>query len=374
MESNKKLAIIGTVGLPALYGGFETLAAHLVDNLSDEYDITVYCSRKKYKKEDRKPYYKNAKLKFIPFEANGMQSIIYDSISIIHSLFYSDVLLIFGVAGAWILPFVKLFTNKKIIVSINGIEWKRDKWSRLAKWYLFWVEKVAVKYSHIDILDNESIQDYTSLRYGRLSHIIEYGADHAICIKPDTIDRHEYPFLNMPYAFKVCHIEPENNVHEVLNAFAELPRHILVIVGNWEKSQYGINLKSRYCQYSNIFLLNSINDQRRFDLIRGNAFAYVHGHAAGGTNPALVEAMYLGQPVIAFGVSYNRTTTENKALYFNNYHELKELIQQTPVRRLKEIGEVMKEIALRRYTWKFICNKYKALINESLEGVITAAD
>ncbi len=118
-----KLAIIGSVGLPAAYGGFETLTEHLVNNLNTDYDITVYCSGKKYKKDQRQKYYKNARLKYIPLEANGVHSILYDTISIIHSLFYADVLLILGVPGAWILPFVKFFTKKKIIISIDGIEW-----------------------------------------------------------------------------------------------------------------------------------------------------------------------------------------------------------------------------------------------------------
>ena len=113
----KKLSIIGTVGLPANYGGFETLADHVVRNLGDDYDITVYCTKKKYSKENRPSTYLNAKLKYLPFDANGAQSIIYDSLSILHSLFYADVLLVLGVAGAWMLPLVRIFTNKKIIIS-----------------------------------------------------------------------------------------------------------------------------------------------------------------------------------------------------------------------------------------------------------------
>lgn len=109
-----KIAIIGTVGLPAKYRCFETLADHLVTQLSNKYDFTVYCSQKKYKE---------AKLKFIPLEANGIQSIPYDTISILPAVFTSDTLLILGVAWAWILPFVRLFSNKKIIISIDGVEW-----------------------------------------------------------------------------------------------------------------------------------------------------------------------------------------------------------------------------------------------------------
>jgi len=362
----KKIAIIGTVGLPANYGGFETLTESLVTNLGDTFDMTVYCSGKTYKKEERKTFYKKARLKYLPFNANGIQSIVYDSISILHALYYADVLLILGVAGAWILPFVKLLTNKKIIISIDGIEWKRDKWNLFAKLYLFWVEKIAVKYSNIDISDNESIQNYTAMRYGSLSRIIEYGADHTMVVKPSKQDKIEYPFLKLPYAFKVCRIEPENNVHHVLESFSQLPKYPIVMIGNWKNSDYGITLKKKYESYSNIILLDPIYEQRTLDLIRGNATLYIHGHSAGGTNPSLVEAMYLGLPIISFDVSYNRTTTENKALYFKNKDELKTLIKNTSIVKLKELGQTMKSIAIRRYTWSFIAEKYQELINEAI--------
>lgn len=367
MSSKKtKIAIIGTVGLPANYGGFETLTEHLVNNLDNEYDFTVYCSGKKYKKEDRKSHYRNARLIYLPFNANGAQSIIYDTLSILHALFFTDILLILGVPGAWILPFVKTFTNKKIIISIDGIEWKREKWNFLAKSYLFWAEGLAVKYSHIDISDNESIQDYTAMRYGSLSRIIEYGADHTLNIKPDVNDKKEFHFLKKPYAIKVCRIEPENNVHEVLEAFKQLSKYIIVIVGNWGNSEYGITIRKKYEGFSNIILLDPIYNQRKLDVLRGNAVLYIHGHSAGGTNPSLVEAMYLGLPIIANGVSYNRTTTENSSLYFKNHNDLKYLIENTSLIKLKEIGGLMRSIALRRYTWAVITEKYKSLVVEAL--------
>lgn len=363
-NKKNKLAIIGTVGLPANYGGFETLTDHLVRNLGDEYDMTVYCSKHRYKREERKEKYLNAKLVYLPFNANGVQSIIYDGLSILHSLFFADVLLILGVAGAWLLPFVRLFTNKKIIISIDGIEWKRDKWSPLAKRYLKWAEKLAVKYSDIDISDNESIQDYTADRYGSLSRIIEYGADHTLFVKPNYNDKKEYSFLKLPYACKVCRIVPENNCDQILKAFSELPKHTLVMIGNWNNSQYGQNLKAQYSSFSNIILLDPIYDQRTLDMIRGNALVYIHGHSAGGTNPSLVEAMYLELPIISFAASYNITTTEGKALYFKNYKELKTIIENVEMQELIELASTMKEIAMRRYVWKVIANKYNYYLKE----------
>lgn len=361
-----KVAIIGTVGLPAKYGGFETLAAHLVEELSDQYDFTVYCSSKKYSKEGRSDEWNGVKLKYLPLDANGIQSVPYDTLSIVHALFTSNVLLVLGVAGAWVLPFIKLFTNKKIIISIDGIEWKRDKWPLAAKLYLWWAEKLAVRFSHIDISDNESIQDYTSLRYKTISRVIEYGADHTKeNLTPSSQHTEKYPFLAEKYAVKVCRIEPENNVHTILKVFCELPGRTLVLVGNWNNSQYGKDLKAQYSKFENIHLLDSIYNQEVIDLIRGNASLYIHGHSAGGTNPSLVEAMFLGLPIISNSVSYNRTTTEHKAFYFTNEKELKNIIVTLTNQDLENCADQMKKIAERRYIWKKIAKKYSNLIEET---------
>ena len=364
MSIIKKIAIIGTVGVPANYGGFETLTEHLIEDLGRHHEITVYCSGKKYVNAERQTTFLGAKLIYLPLEANGVQSIIYDSISILHALFYADVLLILGVAGAWLLPFVRLFTNKKIIISIDGIEWKRDKWNLLAKWYLFWAESMAVKYSQIDISDNEAIQDYTAARYGTLSRIIEYGADHTMRIPRNKDAIEKYSFLAKPYAFKVCRIEPENNVHLILEAFDKVEKLPLVLVGNWDKSEYGKKLKSKYLGHPNIEILDPIYDQKQLDMLRSNATLYIHGHSAGGTNPSLVEAMFLGLPILAYGVSYNRVTTENKALYFDSSQELIYHIENLYTVKLRQLGQIMHEIALRRYTWAHIAKKYQLLLDE----------
>ncbi|RYF75946.1 MAG: DUF1972 domain-containing protein [Cytophagaceae bacterium] len=365
--SKTSVAIIGTVGIPAKYGGFETLAEHLVEHLGNELDIAVYCTTKKYGQAERQSHYKGARLIYLPFDANGIQSIIYDCISIVHALFYADVLLILGVSGGFMLPFVRWFTNKKVIISIDGIEWKRHKWSKLAKWYLWAAEWMAVRYSHADISDNESIQNYTAIRYKTLSQIIEYGADHTMTVRPTPADREQYPVLAKPYAFTVCRIEPENNIHVVLDAFAQLPQRTLVLVGNWQNSAYGIALHQQYSTYPNLYLFDPIYDQRSLDLLRSNCLVYVHGHSAGGTNPSLVEAMYLGLPIIAFDVTYNRTTTEGKALYFNSSNALVDYIQQTSIADLKAQAAVMKAIAYRRYSWSVITRKYAFLVQRVMQ-------
>ncbi|MBO6515844.1 MAG: DUF1972 domain-containing protein [Bacteroidia bacterium] len=360
MDKKRNIAIIGTVGLPAKYGGFETLANHLVSNLREMYSFTVYCTKKRYKKSERLNTYEGAKLKYVNLRANGIQSILYDAYSILHALLYADILLILGVAGVWVLPFVRLFTNKKIIVSIDGIEWKREKWSLPAQLYLRWAEKIAVYYSHIDISDNESIQNYTGLRYGTLSRVIEYGGDHVKPVAIEQKDRKTHTFIDQRYAFTVCRIEPENNIEMILEAFSGQNLMNLVVVGNWNNSLYGKRLRKKYTK-SRLILLDGIYDQRELDVLRSNACLYVHGHSAGGTNPSLVEAMSLGLPIIAFDVSYNRVTTERQALYFKTSTDLVSLIESNSEQRLLEVGIKMRTIAKRRYNWARISKQYHNL-------------
>ena len=361
-----KVGIIGTVGVPAAYGGFETLAHQLVLNLAYQLELTVYSSSKTYKKADRVATWKGANIKYIPLKANGIQSIPYDIISMIHAMIYCEVLLILGVSGCIFLPFVKLFTNKKVIVNVDGLEWRRAKWSGWIKQFLVFSEKMAADYADIIVTDNAALQDYIAKEYGIESSLIEYGADHVSRIPLQEVSSLEYPFINKDYAFKVCRIEPENNIHLVLAAFADLKQLPLVVVGNWKQSEYGLKLVEKYANVSHLHLLDPIYDQTVLNALRSNCKLYVHGHSAGGTNPSLVEAMYLGLPIFAFDVIYNKVTTEHRGLYFSTINELKVLLVSLTSYDLHRNSIEMLAIAKRRYTWAHIANKYKVAFTETV--------
>lgn len=354
-----KVAIIGTVGLPAKYGGFETLAEHLVDKKGKDLQFTVYCSQKAY--PDTPATYGKAKLKYLPLNANGIQSIPYDILSILNSLRKVDSILILGVSGCIVLPLVKMISRKKVLVNIDGLEWKRDKWGKFARRYLKFSEKLAVKFADEVIADNKVIQEHVKKSYNKNAHLIAYGADHT---KPRKISLEtiiEYPFLKQAYAFKVCRIEPENNIELILNAFSRHKKLNLVIVGNWRVSEYAIRLKLQFQDIPNIFLLNPIYDQDKLNELRSNCYLYMHGHSAGGTNPSLVEAMFLGLPVLAFDINYNRETTQNQAIYFQDVKSLIKRLQLLNGGKLKEIGEKMIQIAEKKYTWQKVSDQYASL-------------
>jgi hypothetical protein len=210
-----KVAIIGIVGVPAKYGGFETLAEHLLSDLCERFSFTVYCSSRRY--SERRREYLGARLKYLPFDANGSQSIIYDFVSLIHSVFTSDVLLVLGVSGGILLPFLRW---KRVILNIGGLDWQRSKWGWIAKCWLRISEAMAVRSADVLIADNEGIADYLRRVYGRQSVLIEYGGDH-VSFSPITNEKKTaYPFLSHPYCFSVARIQPDNNVEMILDAFA----------------------------------------------------------------------------------------------------------------------------------------------------------
>lgn len=356
----RKVAIIGTVGLPAKYGGFETLANYLALHLAQQYELTVYCSSKDC--EGTPEMYNGAQLRYVPLRANGVQSILYDVVSILSALRYADTILILGVSGCVVMPFLKLLSHKEFVVNIDGLEWKREKWSPFAKWFLKLSEKLAVNSSGSIVTDNKIIQDYVLREYSKPSTLIAYGGDQAsrIAISYNTYTRH--PFLKKKYAFCVCRVEPENNLHMILEATSQSSALPLVIVGNWGSSDYGRTLRSTYSSVEGIHLLDTIYDQCELDQLRSNCQLYLHGHSAGGTNPSLVEAMSLGLPVYAFDVGYNRETTENSASYFSNSVELAEMLASLDESTLTEIGSRMADVAARRYRWELVAMQYADLL------------
>jgi len=174
-----KIAIIGTRGIPNRYGGFESLVENLVKRDYKNLMSHVYCSYKN-KKEGDEQLFTKTKLIYIPFDSNGISSLAYDIISCLHAVLIlkSKSLLIFGVSGALIFPIIKFFNSDiKIIVNVDGIEWRRQKWNKIASQFLKISELLAVKYSDKVITDNLVIQRYVNLIYKKKSYLIEYGGD-----------------------------------------------------------------------------------------------------------------------------------------------------------------------------------------------------
>ncbi len=354
----KKVAIVGIQGVPAKYGGFETLVENIIgDNCPEDVQYTVFCSAKDY--TTRMDSHKGARLKYVPlFHANGAQSTPYDILSMMKCVRGYDTVLVLGTSGCLFLPFFRLVYRKRIIVNIDGLEHRRAKWGKFAKWFLRVSESMAIRFADVIVADNKGIQDYVTETYHKPSELIAYGYDH---VKREVPREEELAILDKygvktdAYAITICRIEPENNSHLICEAFAKSGKQ-LVFVGNWERSEYSRTLKAKYEHCANIQMITSLYDLDELYVLRSNCSHYVHGHSAGGTNPSLVEAMFFGKPILAFDVIYNRETMKGEGYYFNDVNELVSLLN-----RDNPDGKVLKDIAEKEYSWGHISRQYCAL-------------
>jgi len=355
-----KVAIVGIQGLPNQYGGFETLSDFLVKYLGKKHDITVYCSGVDQK--GRPDEYLGVKLKYYNITSHGGKGILFDCKCLWDAAHGDyDVILILGFGAGPIIPFLSQKVKRKCILNFGGLDWKRDKWSKNAQKVIKTCEKLLVKNSSIIVSDNGKIKDYVTEEYGRKSELIAYGGDQALP-RPITDElREKYPFLNGKYAFEVARIQSDNNIEMLMQAFIKAQEMPFVLVGNWKSTEWGRVIKAKYENEKPLVLLDAIYDKSILDVLRSNCYFYIHGHSAGGTNPSLCEAMYLGLPIFAYSNGYNENTTNFCAKYFKDGDELCQMVKTISKEELDDMRPILKAYADEHYRWEHIAREYETL-------------
>lgn len=368
--AKKKVVLIGTNGIPAHYGGIETLAEYLARDLNEDYDLYCYCS--KTPKEKQVETYRNTKLIYMNWRANGWQSIFYDGITILRSLRKHDVLVVLGCSCPPALWLKVLFHKPIVLNAIGGKETEKVRgakiFGKVEVAIKKWMEGIQAHYADYVIIDNAANIELFEKKHHVKALLAEYGGDHAVAelVTPKMLEK--YPFLSGQYDVTVSRAQEDMNIHMVIDAYKQVPERKVVIISNWQKSEYGQKLYAENAnKYPNIILLNAIYDQKELNTIRSNASLYLHTHSMCGTAPSLVEAMYLGLPVICFKVPTNLETTEHKSIYFETVPELVDILKKMDESNLKQLKTDLNEIALRRYNWKRISDIYKDCIDKCIE-------
>lgn len=358
------LHIIGIVGVPGRYGGFETLVDHLLDSAElRRIGVIVYCEATVVKEQTG--VYKGAKLSPLRWKANGWQSIIHDTVALWWASRRGGVILVLGTSATFWLPLLRrLFKRNCYIVNMAGLEWSRSKWGPLAKLVLRYNEATAARYAHKFIADNQGLVDYILETYGRRADLITYGGDQFISVTADLSVFNEYS-LPIVYDFAMARAQVDNNIEMIIQAYI-LQGSTLVFVSNWDSNEYGRSIRERYKGIPNLHLIGPIYEVSKVKALHDRVRLYVHGHSAGGTNPALVEAMWAGLPTVAFDVSFNRYTTFNQAFYFSSCRQLGNVLDSISNHSLERCGKTMRRIAEEQYRWQAIRSAYEKTILESL--------
>ncbi|MGB0167588.1 MAG: DUF1972 domain-containing protein, partial [Luteibaculum sp.] len=336
-----KIGILGTRGIPNEYGGFEQFAEYLsVDLVQRGHEVWVYnSSLHQYKEKTFKGvnliscYDAEAKL-------GTAGQFIYDLNCIIDSRKRSfDVLLQLGYTSSAIWhPFLP--KSKSIIVTnMDGLEWKRSKYSPKVQRFLKWSEKAAVKSSHHLVADSLGIKKYLEDQFGVASTFIAYGATPVEEVDPFLLD--EFELAPRTYDMILARMEPENNIENLLKAWVEANIDgELIIIGRYNNS-FGSKLYQEYKSHAKIRWLGPVYDINKLDALRWNSRFYFHGHSVGGTNPSLLEAMASKAFIIANDNPFNKAVLEDKAYYFSGSKDLAKLLQQ--LYENQDFGEQFRE-------------------------------
>lgn len=355
-----RIVIIGTRGIPASYGGFETFADVISKQLAnDAFDVTVVCQA-----SDRgKLLLGKVNLFYSRFtKDNNPVRFYFNSLKIAFTK--ADIILVCGVGGAIFYPF---FINRKaiIITHVDGREELRGKYSSLKKLYVRVSQKFAVKYSDHLVADSNAVKEIWKrnmhVRDSKIS-AIEFGAE----INPE-IDNSLMNEMNLKqgeYYLVVCRMVPENNLGMIIKGFINSGSgRKLVLVGD-VTGRYAKKLL-RYASHRIIFL-NGIYDKVKLATLRKNCFTYIHGHSVGGTNPSLLESMAAGNICICHGNEFNKETIGGDMISFSSAAELSrkiKFVENFTDDEKEKIALMGKQRISSYYNWERITHEYTRLFN-----------
>lgn len=358
-----RLAILGTRGIPARYGGFETFAEEIAVRLAGAgVDVTVYCEASA---DTRPASHRGVRLVHVPATPCGpLTTVVFDLRSLWHARRGFDVVYMLGY-GAASFCFIPRFWGTRVWLNVDGIEWARAKWGRIARLYFKVMEALALWTPDRVIADAQAIRDHLRARHARQKEIsvIAYGAP-MVGAPPDPALVSEWNLTPDGYYLVVCRLEPENHVREILEGFSasSSTRSIVVIGNHLSGTEYVARLRA--LNDPRIRFLGSVYDQATLQALRFHAFAYCHGHSVGGTNPSLLESLGCGNAVVAHDNPFNREVARDAAVYFTSAREfaarLAELENAEPERlRMRERGRA---IIGSDYAWDGIVEQYLALL------------
>ena len=358
-----RIAMIGTRGVPARYGGFETLLEEVGQRLAARgHEVIVYCRpASRDADEDRPAEYLGMRLVWLPtVRRRSLETLAHTALTVLHrSLAGVDAAMVFNAANAPLLPVIKA-RRIPVATHVDGLEWKRGKWGPAGRRYYRLAESLAVRWSDALIADAQGIQDYYTEEFGAPTDLIAYGAP---IIRPDSTEGIERLELRPHgYHLVVARFEPENHVLEIVQgqelSKAEQP---LVVVGSAPYAD-DYTAQIRAVAGDRTRLLGGVWDQDQLNQLYANATSYLHGHSVGGTNPSLLRAAGAGAFTIAYDVGFNREVLGDTADYFATSADVAvaiEAAEADSAGRAARGRELQQQIG--RYNWDDVTDRYEAL-------------
>lgn len=360
-----RIAIIGTRGIPARYGGFETFAAELATRLAARgHEVTVYC--RDYNMPECAPVWRGVQLIHLPtIRHKYLDTVVHTFLSSLHALFRRfDAVLLCNAANSLFLPILRL-PMRPVAINVDGIERKRKKWNAAGRLWYRLGERLATIFASRVVADAEVIRAYYRETYGVDSTVIAYGAP-AERIR-STVEIAKLGFSPGEYVLYVSRLEPENNAHQVIEAFEQIKTtRKLAIVGDAPySSEYIAKLHST--RDPRIVFTGAVYGPAYREL-QGNAYCYIQATEVGGTHPALLEAMGAGNCVLANGTPENREVVGDAGIIYGegSVTDLRAKLQSAldDPQRVQELGARAQARVASVYNWDAITDAYERLFDE----------
>ncbi len=364
-----RIALVGTRGVPARYGGFETAVQEIGRRLvQDGHEVVVYCRRGPDQRPPRR--FLGMELVYVPaVRHKAMETLSHTALAVLDLARQRltgrgpDAVVLFNAANSPLLPLLRLL-RIPVATHVDGLEWQRAKWSGLGKKYYRMAESLAVRWSDMLIADARGIEQYYREEFGAASEFIAYGAPALTGIGSDRLA--DLGLAEGQYHLLVARFEPENHVRMAVAGYvasgARLP---LVVVGSAPYgAAYTARIQTAAAASDRVRLVGPIWDQDLLDQLYANCRSYVHGHSVGGTNPSLLRAMGAGACCLAYDVIFNREVLGDAGRYFRGQRSLARLLDDAEAdgSGTAQRGRAAAERA-RRYDWNGVADAYAKLLH-----------
>lgn len=372
------VALLGTRGIPAGYGGFETFAQQLAVRLVQRgHQVTVYAEANQPNLPDT--WFEGVRIRHIARPRWGAASVIgYDCRCLRDARRGYDLLYMLGYGAAWACWWNRRVWGQKVWLNVDGLEWARSKWGRLARAYLRAMEWVSSWAPTRVLADAQAIADrYRSLYPGGAPcSFIAYGAELPDMPSAPVLDLSPWGLRASEYVLVVARPEPENHVHDIVEGHArwggDWP---LVVVGDVRPvTPYQRRLLA--LAGDRVRFIGGVYDLGQLTTLRMGAACHVHGHSVGGTNPSLLEALACGNVVLAHDNPFNREVARDAAQYFQTSQQLADALARAralaPAAR-QALAARSRGIVARHYRWDLITDQYEALMRAQCADVAPGA-
>jgi glycosyltransferase involved in cell wall biosynthesis len=358
-----RLAVVGSRGVPARYGGFETFAEELGARLAGKgIEVTVFCPGSTH---DRPSSHRGMELRYAPSPKLGpLETLIYDLACLWRSRRGFDVVYMLGYTSSILCALPRIWGNE-VWINMDGLEWKRSKWPWYGRLFLRCMEALAMKTGTLLVADSMAIKEHlqSSFRAMPPCEVIRYGT-----VLPEEIPEaavlERYALEPDDYYLVVARLEPENHVLEMIEGFRSsgLACPLVIVGDHGRRTSYTRALLELADEQ--VRFVNGVYEKAELISLRWHARGHLHGHSVGGTNPSLLEAMACSNAVIAHDNEFNREVGGDAILFFDDSDSLADRLRKLDEDRSlrKRLGEAGSMRVGENYCWESIANRYEDLL------------